>query len=190
MTDDYTLVRDAQGGSHKAFETLVRKYQRQIANLIYLSMGSRDDVEDLLQEVFVRAYRSLPRFKFDASFFSWLYRIGLNLCIDEIRKKKIRRIVSLDFLTEDAIENQRQEHSSLLSNEGTLYDERKEIIRDALQQLSMEHRQIILLREYEDLSYEEIAKTLHISVQAVKSRLFRARAELKELLKDYFKEMV
>lgn len=190
MTDDYTLVRDAQGGSHKAFETLVHKYQRQIANLIYLSMGNRDEVEDLSQEVFVRAYRSLPRFKFDASFFSWIYRIALNLCIDEIRKKKIRRVLSLDFLTEDAIENQRQDHSPSLTSEGTLYDERKEIIRDALQQLSMEYRQIILLREYEDLTYEDIAKTLGISMQAVKSRLFRARAELKELLKDYFKEMV
>ncbi len=168
----------------------MHKYQRQIANLIYLSMGNRDEVEDLVQEVFVRAYRSLPRFKFDASFFSWLYRIGLNLCIDEIRKKKIRRVVSLDFLTEEVVENQRQDHNPSLTSEGTLYDERKEIIRDALQQLSMEQRQIILLREYEDLTYEEIAKTLRISVQAVKSRLFRARAELKELLKDYFKEMV
>ena len=101
VTDDFTLIRLIQTGDHQAFELLVRRYQRKVANLIYLTMGNRDGVEDIAQEVFIRVYRSLPKFKFDASFFSWLYRITMNLCIDEIRKRKIRRVLSLDYLTEE-----------------------------------------------------------------------------------------
>jgi RNA polymerase sigma-70 factor, ECF subfamily len=97
VKDDYTLIQAVQAGDHSAFETLVRRYQRQVANLIYTNMGNQSDVEDIAQEVFIRVYRSLPQFKFNASFFSWIYRITVNLCIDEIRKRKIRRMLSLEF---------------------------------------------------------------------------------------------
>ena len=90
--DDFSLVKAFQAGDQQAFESLVRRYQHQVANLIYVTMGNRDDVDDIAQEVFIRVYRSLIRFKFDASFFSWIYRITMNLCIDEIRKRKIRKL--------------------------------------------------------------------------------------------------
>jgi RNA polymerase sigma-70 factor (ECF subfamily) len=188
VTDDFTLIRAIQDGDHQAFESLVNRYQRQVANLIYMTMGSSNDVEDIAQEVFIRVYRSLPKFKFDASFFSWMYRITRNLCIDEIRKRKVRKVLSLDFLTEDVLEKNRKSKEHELPTDAMLTDEKHRIIQAALKRLKPEHREILVLREYEDLGYSEIAETLGISPEAVKSRIFRARMELKILLSHYFKE--
>jgi RNA polymerase sigma-70 factor (ECF subfamily) len=186
--DDFELVNAFRSGDGKAFEEIVRRYQRQVANIIYLTLGNREEVDDLSQEVFVRVFRSLDRFEFDSSLYSWIYRIAVNLCIDEIRRKRIRKLIPLDFLTESKLEGERREKTSATGSDELLQKEKKEIIRDALDQLSPIHRTVILLREYQDLSYGEIAKTLRISPQAVKSRIFRAREELRELLKDYFQE--
>jgi RNA polymerase sigma factor, sigma-70 family len=188
VTDDFTLIRSIQAGDHQAFESLVRRYQRQVANLIYLTMGNRDDVDDIAQEVFIRVYRSLSKFKFDASFFSWLYRITMNLCIDEIRKRKIRRVLSLDYLTEDNLEKNRKSKDYTMASDSVLTEEKRQVIQSALQRLTPEHREVLVLREYQDLSYNEIAETLNLRLEAVKSRIFRARVELKNLLSDYFEE--
>jgi len=188
VTDDFSLIKAIQAGDHQAFESLVHRYQRQVANLIYVTMGSSDDVDDIAQEVFIRVYRSLPRFKFDASFFSWIYRITMNLCIDEIRKHKIRKVLSLDFLTEDALEKSRKNKDHVMPSDSILTDERRQVVQAALQRLKPEHRDILVLREYNDLGYSEIAETLDISLEAVKSRIFRARSELKNLLSEYFEE--
>jgi RNA polymerase sigma factor, sigma-70 family len=188
VTDDFTLIRSIQAGDHQAFESLVRRYQRQVANLIYLTMGNRDDVDDIAQEVFIRVYRSLSKFKFDASFFSWLYRITMNLCIDEIRKRKIRRVLSLDYLTEDNLEKNRKSKDYTMASDSVLTEEKRQVIQSALQRLTPEHREVLVLREYQDLSYNEIAETLGLRLEAVKSRIFRARMELKNLLSDYFEE--
>jgi RNA polymerase sigma-70 factor (ECF subfamily) len=188
LNDDFTIIRAIQAGNHQAFESIVRRYQHQVANLIYVTMGNRDDVEDIAQEVFIRVYRSLPRFNFDASFFSWIYRITMNLCIDEIRKRKIRKILSLDFLTEDSLEMNKKNKVHTMPSDSLLEEEKKKMIQGALQRLKSEHREILVLREYGNLGYNEIAETLGISLEAVKSRIFRARTELKNLLSDYFVE--
>ena len=188
MTDDFALIRKIQAGDHQAFETLINRYQRQVANLIYVTMGNRDDVDDLAQEVFIRVYKSLPRFRFDATFFSWIYRITMNLCIDEIRKKKIRKVLSLDFLTEDSIEKDRKDKDPHTPSDDVMTEEKIGVVRSALQRLTPAHRDVLLLREYQDFSYEEIARTLGLSMEAVKSRIFRARAEMKKLLQGYFEE--
>jgi RNA polymerase sigma-70 factor (ECF subfamily) len=190
VKDDFTLIRAIQSGDHNAFETLINRYQRQVANQIYMNMGNRDDVEDIAQEVFIRVYRSLPKFKFNSSFFSWIYRITMNLCIDEIRKRKIRRMLSLDFLAEDYLDKIGVSDEVTTPSESVLLNEKKDIVRRAMQHLSKEHREILTLREYQDLSYDEIAETLGLTVQAVKSRIFRARSEIRNLLGGYFKERV
>lgn len=187
-TEDFRLVRAFKSGDRAAFEELVRRYQRQVANVIYLTLGRRDEVEDIAQEVFIRVYRSIDKFEFDASFFSWIYRITVNLCIDELRRRKVKRALSLDFLTEGALEKEKKSKELILASDGVLDDEKREIVLAALQKLSHEHRQVIILREYEDLTYAEIASYLGISVQAVKSRIFRAREDLRTLLEDYFEE--
>ena len=186
--DDFKLIEAFRKGDDKAFEEIVRRYQRQVANIIYLTLGNREEVDDLSQEVFVRVFRSLDRFEFDSSLYSWIYRIAVNLCIDEIRKKKIRKLIPLDFLTERKLETEKHSKETATGSDELLHKEKKEVIRAALDKLSPIHRTVILLREYQDLSYGEIAKTLRISPQAVKSRIFRAREELRELLKDYFQE--
>lgn len=188
LPDDFELVESFRRGDEKAFEEIVRRYQRQVANIIYLTMGNREEVDDLSQEVFVRVFRSLDRFEFDSSLYSWIYRIAVNLCIDEIRKKRIRRHIPLEFLTEKKLEGEKRTRGTPTGAEELLQKEKTEVIREALQSLSPVHRSVLLLREYQDMSYVEISKTLHISPQAVKSRIFRAREELRELLKDYFKE--
>lgn len=187
-TEDFRLVNAFKAGDHQAFEDLVRRYQRQVANIIYLTLGKREEVQDIAQEVFIRVYRSIDKFEFDASFFSWIYRITVNLCIDELRRKKIKRALSLDFLTEGALEKEKKSKEQILASDGVLNDEKREIVLGALQRISQEHRQVIILREYEELTYAEIAAYLGISIQAVKSRIFRAREELRILLEDYFEE--
>ncbi len=186
--EDFRLIRAFKAGDPKSFEELVRRYQRQVANIIYLTLGNREEVQDISQEVFVRVYRSIDKFEFDASFFSWIYRITVNLCIDELRRRKIKRALSLDFLAESTFEKEKKSKEQILASDGVLDEEKREVVLAALQKLSQEHRQVIILREYEELSYAEIASYLGISVQAVKSRIFRAREELRVLLKDYFEE--
>ena len=112
----------------------------------------------------------------------------MNLCIDEIRKRKIRKVLSLDFLTEDALEKSRKNKDYVMPSDSILTDERRQVVQAALQRLKPEHRDILVLREYNDLGYSEIAETLDISLEAVKSRIFRARSELKNLLSEYFEE--
>jgi RNA polymerase sigma-70 factor, ECF subfamily len=186
--DDFQLVEAFRKGDEKAFDEIVRRYQRQVANIIYLTLGSREEVDDISQELFVRVFRSLDRFEFDSTLYSWIYRIAVNLCIDEIRRKKIRKLIPLEFLTEKKLEGEKRERGAATGSDELLQKEKKEVVLRALDQLSPLHRTVIVLREYQDLTYGEIAKTLRISPQAVKSRIFRAREELRQLLKDYFQE--
>lgn len=187
-SDDQSLVRAFQEGDEKAFEEIIRRYQRQVANVIFLTMGSRNDLEDLTQEVFLRVYKSIGTVNVELSLFSWIYRIALNLCIDELRRKKIKRMLSLDTSEESASDHSPMLQDSSRASDDLMADEKKEQILDALHRLTPAHRTALVLREYEDMSYKEIAETLHITEQAVKSRIFRARDELKDLLKGYFKE--
>lgn len=187
-SDDQSLVRAFQEGDEKAFEEVIRRYQRQVANVVFLTMGSRNDVEDLTQEVFLRVYKSIDKVNLELSLFSWIYRIALNLCIDELRRKKIKRMLSLDTSEESTSDHSLMLQDSSRASDDLMAHEKKEQILDALRRLTPAHRTALVLREYEDMSYKEIADTLHITEQAVKSRIFRARDELKDLLKGYFKE--
>jgi len=188
--DDLQLIEAAKAGDDAAFEELVRKYQRQVANVIYLTLGSRDDVEDLTQEVFIRVHRSLHRFEFDASIYAWIYRIAVNISIDEIRRRKIKRTLSLEYISDAVLHRETRTRTQEWPSDDVLKNEKKEIIQTAIRKLSPVHRVAIVLREYEGLSYEEIAETLNITTQAVKSRIFRAREELRKLLSEYFEERV
>ncbi|MEX1140311.1 MAG: sigma-70 family RNA polymerase sigma factor [Bacteroidota bacterium] len=185
--DDRSLVNAFREGDERAFEEIVRRYQRQVANILYLTLGSRRDVEDLAQDVFVRVHGSLGRVNVQSTLFSWIYRIAVNIAIDEVRRRRIRKIVSLDFLTAPGGSEFEPKEPGKASDR-VLAGEKREKISEALQKLSPSHRAALVLREYEDLSYREIAETLGISEQAVKSRIFRAREELQRLLRDYFKE--
>lgn len=186
--DDFQLIRSFRAGDETAFEELVRRYQRQVANIIYLTLGDRSQIEDLTQETFIRVFRSLDRFAFDSSFYSWLYRIAVNLCIDEMRRRKIKRTLSLDFFSESRLEREETSITQKSGADEVLDKEKRAMVLAALDKLTPEYKAVIVLREYSDLSYAEIAKILKISPQAVKSRIFRARSELRKLLQNYFQE--
>jgi RNA polymerase sigma-70 factor, ECF subfamily len=183
--DDLELVRAFQGGREAAFDELVWRYRNAVASFIVATLGRSTDVEDLSQEVFLRVHQALPRFKPSGSFPAWLYRITINLCRDEIRKKRLRRFLSLDEMepSEPAFKD-----ASARSDSVTMAREEREVILNALGKVNEKYRTALVLREYEDMSYGEIASVLGISEQAVKSRIFRAREQLRDLLKDYFKE--
>ncbi len=187
-SDDQSLVRAFHEGDEKAFEEIVRRYQRQVANIVYLTMGSRSDVEDLTQDVFLRIYKSIGRVNVETSLFSWIYRIALNLCIDELRRKKFRRMLALDTSEESATDHVSALEDPASASDDLMTEEKKNQVLHALKELTPAHRTALVLREYEEMSYKEIAETMQITEQAVKSRIFRAREELKDLLKNYFKE--
>jgi RNA polymerase sigma-70 factor (ECF subfamily) len=180
--DENEIIRRAKDGDERAFEYIVKKYQSKVANLIFKIIGDQDIVEDLTQEVFLRVMESLKDYKFGSAIYTWIYRITVNICIDEIRKRQRSRAFSLDNIVG---QNPKSEPSYSPVEKTFERGEMREIIENALSKLPAEYKTVIVLREFEDLSYEEIAKILKIRIGTVKSRIFRARKLLAEYLKEY-----
>jgi len=184
--DDRSLVRGAQRGDPQAFRALVERYQRRVYQLALGMVRDPDEAMDITQETFVRVHRYLPSFKGDSSFFTWTYRIATNLCLDAARKRGLRNRVEMD--EQDAeIEARMDPPSAALAGpqRAALNAELKVKIEEALQDLSENHRAILLLREVEGLSYEELAHTLGIRKGTVMSRLFHARLKMQRKLREY-----
>ena len=190
--EDRTLVRAAQKGDQNAFRQLVERYQRRVYQLALGMMKDPDDAMDIAQETFVRVHRYLPSFKGDSSFFTWTYRIATNLCLDAQRKKG--RVIRVDAQDGDEaeIEAAMDPPSSALAGpqRAALNEELRGKLEEALQSLSENHRAILLLREVEGLSYDELAKVLGIRKGTVMSRLFHARLMMQKKLREYLGEDV
>lgn len=180
--DENEIVKRARDGDEKAFEYIVKKYQNKVANLIFKIIGDQDIVEDLTQEVFLRVMESLKDYKFGSAIYTWIYRITVNICIDEIRKRQRSRAFSLENIIS---QNPKSEPSHSPVEKTFERKEMREIIENAISKLPTEYKTVIILREFEDLPYEEIAKILKIRIGTVKSRIFRARKLLAEYLKEY-----
>lgn len=180
MSEELSLMRRAQKGEVAAFEQIVTAYERKVFALALRSTGSEADAADLTQEAFLRAWRSLGKFRGDSSVSTWLYRITMNLCIDFSRKKSFQAVPLADEEgSELPLPDQRTAHSP----EAAL--DTKELSRElnaALGLLSEEHRQIVVLRDVSGLTYQEIAKLLALEEGTVKSRLARARKNLRAIL--------
>ncbi len=186
---DANLVKLAQNGDQKAFQVLVERYQRKVFNICYGMVRNRDDAMDLVQETFVKVFRNLGRFKGDSSFYTWVYRIAKNAGIDHIRKAKRNRTVDYDdaIRRDENVEDDTLLPSALGINPARVMA-RKELlgrIEDALGELSDNHREVIILREVQGLSYQEIADIAEISIGTVMSRLHHARRNMQALLADY-----
>lgn len=182
MEQDLTeLTARARAGDRDAFARLVEANQHKIYTLALRMTGNPDDAAELAQEAFLRAWRGLPGFQGESSFSTWLYRLASNVCIDFLRQEKRRRgagLVSLDG--DDAAA---EVPDPRLTPEGEA--ERRELrqaVERGLEQLSSDHRQVLVLRELEGLSYAEIADALALEVGTVKSRLTRARLALRKIL--------
>lgn len=182
--EEAKIIRAVLDGNANAFEDLVLEYQDRVYHIALKMTSSQEDAFDLSQETFLKAYRTLRSFRGESSFGSWLYRMCANLCIDFLRKRKRRgqeQILSLD----ETDEGGRPRELPDLRYEPQKELERKEqraLVRDGLRRLPEEQRLILILRDVEGLSYQEISETLTIELGTVKSRIYRARARLAALL--------
>ncbi len=175
MNDEESLVRACQSGDKLAFEMLVRKYQDRIARVLYLLLGNVDDTQDVSQETFISAYRYIRTFKFNSSFATWLHRIAVNTARNWLRRNKRGRdeLVLIDDYSH---------RDSRLPEQILLAQERSLEIRSALAKLPLHYREAIVLRHYEELSYEEISEALQVPIGTVRSRLAKARQLLQREL--------
>jgi RNA polymerase sigma-70 factor (ECF subfamily) len=185
-TEDRELVHLAQRGDQQAFRRLVERYQRRVYQLALGMVKDPDEAMDIAQETFVRVHRYLPSFKGDSSFFTWTYRIAVNLCLDAGRKKGRGEPVEFDERQAE-VEAAMDPPSAALAGpqRNALNRELAGKIEEALAGLSENHRAILLLREVEGLSYEELSQTLGIRKGTVMSRLFHARLKMQRKLREY-----
>ena len=170
-----TRIRE---GDMEAFRLLVEMHQARVIGTISKMLGSDAESEDLAQQVFIRIWKSAPRYRPTAKFTTWLFRITRNLVFNELRRK--RHFADQSEVIPEAVERAEREPDRVL-----LEGELQRAIREAINQLPESQRMAIILRRYEEMSYEDIAKVMGTSVPAVKSILFRARAELRERLQKY-----
>ncbi len=177
---DEVLVQKAKNGNLDAFDELVRRYEGKIYGLAYRFMGSHADASDLAQDTFIRVYQALAGFRGDAAFSTWLYRIAANICRDELRKRQRRRSVSIDEMIDASPANVPAASGSYSPEETVQRREVQRQVQFCLNELSDDHRLILVMREIQGLSYDEIASILQCSMGTVKSRISRARSALKD----------
>ena len=181
--DDRELVSRAKAGDQDAFERLVEEHQNKVYSLALRMVGNEEDARDMAQEAFIRAFNSLGSFRGESKFSVWLYRLTSNICIDFLRGRAKRRTVSLSWEDEDGDEGELEIPDERFSPEAGLErSELREAVRRGLEQLTPEYREILLLREINGLSYDEIGRALNLEEGTVKSRIFRARKKLCEIL--------
>src|SRR5918911_3992517 len=187
------LVKRCQAGDSEAFDELVVRYRTRVFGMIYNMVHSEQDAWDLAQDSFLKAWKSIKRFRAQSSFYTWIYRIVMNVTIDWLRKKQVKG-GGAEF--DDSIQLREIDPASKTVPKADALPykqmERQEIrarIDAAIQQLSPEHRAVILMKETEDMQYHEIAEALGCSIGTVMSRLFYARKKLQSLLRDVYENV-
>jgi RNA polymerase sigma-70 factor (ECF subfamily) len=178
--DDRRLIAECLGGRRDAFGELVSRYQGRLYNAAVRLVDNQDDAADVVQEAFLNAYQSLHTFKGDAEFFTWLYRIAFNSAIS--LKRKRRAVVSLDAGGRDGPLDPDDPSEYVRPGAALERSEDEAQLRDALERLSHEHREVLVLKDIEGYKYEEIAAILDVPIGTIRSRLHRARLELRDLL--------
>lgn len=186
---DEKLVRRAQRGDMGAFEELVARHRDKIYARAFSMMRNEDEAVDLSQEAWVKGWQRLKQFQGDSSFVTWMTRIIINLCLDQLRKQKRQRAESIEQLDEELGGVERQMPTVTVNpTEGLERKELRARIDRALNQLSYEHRTVLILHEFEDLEYKEIAKRMQCSIGTVMSRLFYARRKMANLMVSWKRE--
>jgi len=177
--EERELVRQCQNGTESAFEELVRRHQRRILALVGGILRRSEDVEDVVQQVFMKAYVSIKRFDQRAAFSTWLYKIAVNECWDYLRKKKVRPLLYEADLSEEQVSRLDGIVASDRAPDGP--DDRtvaKQLLEKLLEKLPEQDRQMLVLKEIEGFSVQELAEILNLNVNTVKVRLFRARGRI------------
>jgi RNA polymerase sigma-70 factor, ECF subfamily len=181
---EHDLVRRAQSGEEAAFEELIRRHQQRVFGLVNGILRRRDDVEDVVQQVFLKVFVSLKRFDQRSAFSTWLYKISVNECWDYLRKRKVRPLTYEADLSEDQVSRL----DGVASAENPPEDpgqlaEARDLLERMLDKLPEEDQQLLMLKEVEGFSVQELAEMLNLNVNTVKVRLFRSRARLTEVYK-------
>jgi RNA polymerase sigma-70 factor, ECF subfamily len=187
--EEITLVTQAREGDTRAFGELVRRYENKIFRLAQHITQNREDAEDVLQETFMKAYEHLDQFKGDSKFYTWIVRIAVNQALMKLRRRKTDKSVSLDETIDTGEDTIVREIAAWDENPEQQFsrEELGEVLDTAIQGLEPLYRSVFVLRDIEEMSTEETAEALNLSVPAVKSRLLRARLQLREKLTRYFK---
>jgi RNA polymerase sigma-70 factor, ECF subfamily len=187
---DVALVNSARGGDVHAFETLVQKYDRQIFRIAQHITQNREDAQDVVQDAFLKAYEKLDQFQGNSKFYTWLVRIAVNESLMRLRKRRTGKMVSIDEDIETDEGSVPRDLADWSPNPEQNYgqSELAEILRKTIQGLPHGFRIVFVLRDVDGLSTEETAETLGLSIPAVKSRLLRARLQLRERLSRYFRK--
>ena len=180
LDDDFSLVKRFIDGDESTFRLLVQRHQEKVRNIVYLTLGLSEAVDDISQEVFITVYRNLKHFRFESQFTTWLYRITVNKCKDYLRKKNVRRI----FVPLKEADNKPGSYSS------TEDKDISNIVMDAISKLPYKLKMPLLLKDIEGFSYQEIAETMNCEIGTVKSRIFRARTGLKKILEPMASELI
>ena len=185
--EDVRLMRLVAVGDNAAFEALIERHQALVGGTVARMLGSNSDVEDITQQVFIRVWRSAGRYVARAKFTTWLLKITRNLVFNEMRRAKRHPHVPVQ-IDPEAEELPLRDETTETPDATLLQAELQQAVESAIMQLPETQRMALVLRRYEDLSYEEIADVLELSLPAVKSLLFRARTELRERLQNYLKQ--
>ena len=185
------LIKELREGNRAAFEELFDRFSTLVYNVAYRMLQNKQDAEDITQEVFFQAYKSLKHFRAESQLSTWLYRIAVNRSLNHQRKRKLQRWLSLDF---EAREDSAVNSGYPGTTEDGLDDamgkkDTERIVQEAINSLPDQQRSAILLHRYEELSYEEIAKIMGVTVASVESRLHRAKQTLAKKLLPLMKEL-
>jgi RNA polymerase sigma-70 factor (ECF subfamily) len=188
--DELTLVHAAKAGDISAFEELVKRYDRNVFRIAQHITQNREDAEDVVQDAFLKAYTNLKQFQGQSKFYTWLVRIAVNEALMKLRRRRPERMVSLDEDVKTEEDSVPREVADWSPNPEQQYNqaELKEILSKTIQGLPPSFRTVFVLRDVEGLSTEETAEALELSIPAVKSRLLRARLQLRERLSRFFQK--
>lgn len=186
---DLQLVKEVQAGNVRAFDQLIRKYRERLYSVIYNMTANREDSADITQEAFIKAFRSIKKFHGRSSFFTWIYRIAVNTAITHLKKRRLRKYFSFDNMQEEGLESEVLNHlmTNAESSRSGVLKELQEKLNEALQNLSINHRTVVVLHEVEGLSHQEIADIMECSEGTVRSRLHYAKQQLQAELSHYLK---
>jgi RNA polymerase sigma factor (sigma-70 family) len=182
--EDAEMIREALSGSQDAFAKLMRKYYDSIYSLIFRMIQDKAEIDDLTQEVFIKAFTALRSFNDDYAFSTWLYKIASNNCIDHIRKRKLKTYsIDKPVESEDSDYAYELSDSTYEPDRRLMEEQQRRLIQDAIDSLPAKYRTVIVMRHNEEKSYEEIARILKLPIGTVKAHIFRAREMLNKALK-------
>lgn len=185
-TEDQELIAECLAGDSDAFGRLVVRYQNRLYNTLVGVLGSAEDARDVAQDAFVHAFQKLGTFRGQSAFYSWLFRIAVNAAVSQKRKKR-RTVASIDAARDAAGAEPVDSHPDARPSHSLELTERQELVRQGLAQLSEEFRTVLVLKEIEGLKYDEIAEIVDCPIGTVRSRIHRARSELKQKLEVLLK---